>query len=171
MTAEPTAFFATPLASAVARFTSAALSFAPGSLALFVLRPTLARPFFASGLTRWDGWFTLSFGTKVLFSDEYRLQILGAEIPFPIPENRRRGDELGRDCSAHLRRPWFAYPLRSARASVNDAVIQLVYPDGWQNFHLPWPAVAFEIMAFGPGALSLDRVLGIDGVFPRRTSA
>ena len=32
-----------------------------------LLRLALARPFFASGLTRWDGWFTLSFGTKILF--------------------------------------------------------------------------------------------------------
>ena len=48
------------------------------------------------------------------------------------------------------------------------AVIQLTYPDGWQNFHLPWAAMALAIMAFGPGAISLDRLLGIDGFPPRR---
>ena len=73
------------LASA-ARFTRALFALVPPSLALLVLRLTLARPFFASGLTRWDGWFSLSFGTKVLFADEYRLHILGREIAFPAPE-------------------------------------------------------------------------------------
>jgi putative oxidoreductase len=48
------------------------------------------------------------------------------------------------------------------------AVIQLVYPDGWQNFHLPWAAMALAIMAFGPGAISIDRLLGIDGAESRR---
>ena len=43
------------------------------------------------------------------------------------------------------------------------AVIELVYPDGWANFHLPWATMALAIMAFGPGALSLDRLLGLDG--------
>jgi putative oxidoreductase len=43
------------------------------------------------------------------------------------------------------------------------AVIQLVYPDGWQNFHLPWAAMALAIIAFGPGQISLDRLLGLDG--------
>ena len=38
------------------------------------------------------------------------------------------------------------------------AVIQLTYPDGWQNFHLPWATMALAIMAFGPGAVSVDRL-------------
>ena len=65
---------------------SAVFGLIPAWLPLLVLRLTLARPFFASGLTRWDGWFTLSFGTKILFSQEYKLHIFGAEIPFPAPE-------------------------------------------------------------------------------------
>jgi len=42
-------------------------------------------------------------------------------------------------------------------------VIQLVYPDGWANFHLYWAAMTLGLMAFGPGALSLDRLIGLDG--------
>ena len=53
------------------------------SLTMFVLRITLALPFWKSGLTKWDGWFTLSFGAKALFEDEFRLHIFGAEYPFP----------------------------------------------------------------------------------------
>ena len=51
------------------------------------------------------------------------------------------------------------------------AVIQLTYPDGWQNFHLPWAAMALAIMAFGPGAFSLDRMIGLDDLSPRRVSS
>ena len=70
----------------IARLTSAVFALIPAWLPLLILRLTLARPFFASGLTRWDGWFTLSFGAKALFADEYKLHIFGAEIPFPAPE-------------------------------------------------------------------------------------
>ena len=35
-------------------------------------------------------------------------------------------------------------------------VIQLVVPEGWANFHLPWAALAVAMMALGPGRLSLD---------------
>jgi len=38
-------------------------------------------------------------------------------------------------------------------------VIQLVVPEGWVNFHLPWAGLALAIIALGPGALSLDRLL------------
>ena len=70
----------------VARVASVVFGLVPAWLPLLVLRLALARPFFASGLTRWDGWFTLSFGAKILFSQEYKLHIFGAEIPFPMPE-------------------------------------------------------------------------------------
>jgi putative oxidoreductase len=41
---------------------------------------------------------------------------------------------------------------------VMTAVIQLVVPEGWANFHLPWAALAVAIMALGPGRLSLDHL-------------
>ena len=72
--------------NAIGRLTGLVFGLVPAWLPLLVLRLALARPFFASGLTRWDGWFTLSFGTKILFSQEYKLHIFGAEIPFPAPE-------------------------------------------------------------------------------------
>ena len=46
---------------------------------------------------------------------------------------------------------------------VMTAIIQLTYPDGWANFHLYWAAMALAIMTFGPGAISLDRLIGLDG--------
>ena len=171
MTADAATSVAEPISNPVAQFTQAAFRFAPASLALLVLRLTLARPFFASGLTRWDGWFTLSFGTKVLFSDEYRLHVLGAEIPFPEPEL-----VAAMASAAEIVLPIllaFGFLTRYAALGLlcMTAVIQLTYPDGWQNFHLPWAAMALAIMAFGPGAFSLDRMIGLDGLSPRRVSS
>jgi putative oxidoreductase len=167
MTAAATPF-STPVSNRLARFTRALFGFAPPALALIVLRLTLARPFFASGLTRWDGWFTLSFGTKVLFSDEYRLHLFGAEIAFPHPELVATMASTAEIVLPIL----LAFGLLTRYAALGllgmTAVIQLTYPDGWQNFHLPWAAMALTIMAFGPGGLSLDRLLGLDGFSRRR---
>jgi putative oxidoreductase len=48
------------------------------------------------------------------------------------------------------------------------AIIQLTYPDGWANFHLYWAAMALAILTFGPGAISLDRLIGLDEGSPCR---
>lgn len=147
----------------IARLTSAAFSLVPMWLALLVLRLALARPFFASGLTRWDGWFTLAFGTKILFSEEYKLHIFSSEIPFPAPELVATMASTAEIVLPIL----LAFGLLTRWAALGllcmTAVIQLTYPDGWANFHLPWAAMALTIMAFGPGAISLDRLLGLDG--------
>ena len=42
---------------------------------------------------------------------------------------------------------------------IMTGVIQLVAPDGWSNFHLPWAGLALGIIALGPGTLSLDRLI------------
>jgi putative oxidoreductase len=55
----------------LARFTFRLFGLFPISLTMLVLRVTLALPFWKSGLTKWDGWFTLSFGAKALFTDEF----------------------------------------------------------------------------------------------------
>jgi putative oxidoreductase len=148
--------------SAFARFTAAAFGLAPMSLALLVLRLTLARPFFASGLTRWDGWFNIAFGTKILFAEEYKLHIFRAEIPFPYPDL-----VATLASSAEIALPiLLAAGLFTRYAALGllgmTAVIQLTYPDGWANFHLPWAAMALAVMAFGPGRVSLDYWLGLD---------
>ena len=151
------------LSHSVARLTGALFGLVPASLVLLILRLTLARPFFASGLTRWDGWFTLSFGTKILFSEDYKLHVFGAQIPFPEPEL-----VAAMASAAEIALPiLLAVGLLTRYAALGllcmTAVIQLTYPDGWANFHLYWAALALAIMAFGPGSASIDRLLGLDG--------
>ena len=152
----------------IARLTGAVFGLVPEWLPLLVLRLALARPFFASGLTRWDGWFTLSFGTKILFAQEYLLHIFGAQIPFPMPEL-----VATMASTAEIALPiLLAFGLLTRWAALGllcmTAIIQLTYPDGWANFHLYWAAMALAILTFGPGAISLDRLVGLDGWSVRR---
>ena len=49
-------------ANPLRRFTEGAFSYLPGSLAMLGLRFAIAVPFWLSSQTKWDGWFTLSFG-------------------------------------------------------------------------------------------------------------
>lgn len=147
----------------IARVTSLVFGLVPAWLPLLVLRLALARPFFASGLTRWDGWFTLSFGAKILFEQDYKLHVFGAEIPFPLPDL-----VAAMASTAEIVLPIllvFGFLTRWAALGLlcMTAVIQLTYPDGWANFHLYWAAMALAILTFGPGAISLDRLLGFDG--------
>jgi putative oxidoreductase len=147
----------------IARLTGAAFELAPMWLPLLVLRFALARPFFASGLTRWDGWFTLSFGTKILFSEEYKLHIFGSEIPFPMPELVATMASTAEIVLPILLAFGFLTRWAALGLLCMTGVIQLTYPDGWANFHLYWAAMALAIMTFGPGAVSLDWLLGLDG--------
>jgi putative oxidoreductase len=154
----------------IARLTSLVFGLVPAWLPLLVLRLALARPFFASGLTRWDGWFTLSLGTKILFAQDYKLHLFGAEIAFPAP-----GLVATLASTAEIALPiLLAFGLLTRWAALGllgmTAIIQLTYPDGWANFHLYWAAMALAILTFGPGAISLDRLLGFDGWGARRTS-
>jgi putative oxidoreductase len=54
-------------------------------IAPLVLRLALALPFFKSGLTRWDGFASLSPSTAFLFENVFRLHIWGETYPFPAP--------------------------------------------------------------------------------------
>src|SRR6202000_3304540 len=115
----------------IARLTSIGFGLCPAWLPLLSLRLALARPFFASGLTRWDGWFTLSFGTKILFEQDYKLHTFGAQIPFPMPELVATMASTGEIVLPIL----LAFGLLTRWAALGllcmTAIIQLTYPDGW----------------------------------------
>ena len=146
----------------IAQFTEAAFGAIPASLAMLALRFALAVPFWFSGLTKWDGFLTLSLGAKTLFAEEFKLHIFGAEIPYPAPEVMATLSGV-----AEVTFPVMLVLGLGARYAAlgllgMTAIIQLTVPDGWANFHLPWAAMALAIMTFGPGKFALDYALGLD---------
>src|SRR2546425_2980629 len=50
-----------------------------------LLRIALAVPFFKSGLTKWDGFLSLSPAAEYLFEEEFKLHIFGQAYDFPLP--------------------------------------------------------------------------------------
>ena len=123
-----------------------------------VLRVALAVPFFKSGLNKWDG-LALSPSTFWLFQNEFKLHIFGAVYDFPMPTLAAYGSAVGEIVLPILLVVGLATRFSALGILVMTAIIQLVFPDGWANFHLPWAAMAIAIMAIGPGALSLDRLI------------
>ena len=149
------------LSNPLARFTPWAFGLWPASVTLLVLRLTLALPFFKSGLTKWDG-FSLSFGATALFNDEYKIHWLGAEYPFPYPDQMALASAIAEIALPVLLVLGFATRYAALGILGMTAVIQLTYPDGWQNFHLPWAAMALALLTFGGGRIALDAWLGLD---------
>jgi putative oxidoreductase len=134
-----------------------------------LLRVALAVPFLRSGLTKWDGLVSLSPAAVYLFEDEFKLHILGQLYDLPSPDLLALVDSV-----AEVVLPVFLIVGLATRFSAlgllgMTAVIQLVVPDGWANFHLPWAALSLAIVALGPGPLSLDWV--IERYFRRAMSA
>src|ERR1700757_2971957 len=56
-----------------------------GVLAPPLLRVALAVPFLKSGLTKWDGFLSLSPAASFLFEDEFKLHLFGHAYDFPVP--------------------------------------------------------------------------------------
>jgi putative oxidoreductase len=153
-------------AAAIQDFTRSVFGLVPTSLTMLALRFALAVPFWRSGMTKWDGFLTLSFGAKALFAEEYKLHIFGAEIPYPAPETMATLSALGETCLPVLLVLGLGTRYAALGLLLMTAIIQLTVPDGWANFHLPWAAMALAIITFGPGRIALDYLFGLDG--PRR---
>lgn len=125
-----------------------------------VLRIALAAPFFKSGLTKWDGFLSLSPAATFLFEEEFKLHIFGQAYDFPLPTAFAYVDSIAEIVLPVLLVIGLATRLSALALLVMTGVIQLVVPEGWANFHLPWAGLALAIIALGPGGLSLDRLLG-----------
>jgi len=124
-----------------------------------VLRIALAVPFFKSGLTKWDCFLSLSPAAEYLFEDEFKLHIFGQAYDFPLPTAVAYLDSVAEIVLPVLLVVGLATRFSAVALLVMTGVIQLVVPEGWANFHLPWAALALAIIALGPGALSLDHLL------------
>lgn len=124
-----------------------------------LLRIALALPFFRSGLTRWDGVLSISPATLFLFENQFKVHILDGAYPFPAPDAVALIVAMAEVTLPVLLVLGFATRFAGLALLVMTGVIQLVFPDGWANFHLNWASLAVGIMALGPGPLSLDHLL------------
>ncbi|MDR8396526.1 DoxX family protein [Paraburkholderia sp. USG1] len=131
-----------------------------------MLRIALALPFFRSGLTRWDGLLSISPATLFLFENQFKVHIFGAAYNFPAPDTVAFIVAVAEITLPILLVLGFATRFAALALLVMTAVIQSVFPDGWANFHLYWASLAVGIMALGPGALSLDRLIA-HWLYPR----
>ena len=132
-----------------------------------LLRVALALPFFRSGLTRWDGFLSLSAGTLYLFENQFKLHILGGVYDLPAPDILALLVAIAEIVLPIILVLGLAVRLAALALLVMTGVIQLVFPDGWANFHLYWASLAVAIIALGPGPLSVDYI--IDRWFPTAT--
>ncbi len=131
----------------------------PHSLSQFALRVALAIPFWRSGMTKWDGFLTLSSGARYLFEQEFKLHLLGAAIAYPFPLVAAFLAGTGEVVLPVLLVLGLFTRYAALGILLMTIVIQLTVPDGWLNFHLPWVAMAMALMAFGGGRLSVDALL------------
>ncbi|MEY2853731.1 MAG: hypothetical protein RL030_863 [Pseudomonadota bacterium] len=128
-------------------------------LAQVALRFALAVPFFRSGLTKWDGVGVLSDSAIYLFSEEFRLHLFGAQFAYPLPVLMAWASGIAEVLLPVLLILGFATRWAALGLLLMTGIIQLTIPDGWANYHLPWAAMALALVTWGPGPLSLDRLI------------
>lgn len=120
---------------------------------LLAVRIAAAQPFWASGRSKVEGWFTFRPEVVDLFREEYRLPLIPPEIAAPLATVAEHGLPL-----------LLVLGLFSRGAAlglfVMTLVIQfLVYPDAFWPVHSLWFALLLVVLWRGGGAWSLDRML------------
>jgi putative oxidoreductase len=128
-------------------------------LAPLVLRIALAIPFFRSGLTKWDAPGVLSPSAAYLCAEEFRLHVFEQAVPFPTPLLFAYIDGVLEIVLPLLLVLGLATRLSALGLLVMTGVIELVVPDAWATYHLPWAAMALALIALGAGPISLDRLI------------
>ena len=142
----------------IKRMNSIVRSIAQPSLTQLVLRLGLAVPFWRSGVLKWDGFLQLNDTAILLFSSEFQLHLPGGPYPFPAPAVTAFAAG-----SAEILLPILLVLGLATRAAalgllMMTLIVQLTVPDGWP-IHITWAAMAFGVMAWGPGRMSLDHLI------------
>ena len=148
---------AEPAQSPLARVESL-LAGIPAAVPLLLLRFGLAVPFLRSGLTKWDGFLSVSPGTHYLFANEFKLHLFGQAFAYPLPTLAAWGAAIGEIAFPVLLIVGLFTRFAALALLGMTIVIQLTVPEGWANFHLPWAAMALALVVYGGGSLSLDRL-------------
>ena len=124
-----------------------------------VARIALALPFLRSGLTRWDGYLSISAGTYYLFEEQFKLHLFGEIYDLPAPDILALITSSAEIALPALLLLGLGTRFAALGLLLMTGVIQLVFPDGWTNFHLYWAALALCVTALDPGPTSLDHWL------------
>ena len=123
----------------------------PLSLHLLLFRLAVASVFFKAGWSKWAAWQS----TVGLFAEEYRVPVFHPVVAAALATTF----ELG--CSTLLI-AGLATRLATLPLLAILTVIQLfVYPRAWPE-HLTLGAILLLLLTRGPGAISLDRLIGLD---------
>jgi putative oxidoreductase len=125
----------------------------PEAAVLLVVRIAAAQPFWASGRSKVEGWFSFRPEVVDLFRDEYRLPLIPPEFAAPLTT-----------LAEHVLPLLLVLGLFSRGAALGlffmTLVIQLlVYPDAFWPVHSLWFALLLVVLWRGGGAWSLDRLL------------
>ena len=131
---------------------AASLGRVPLSAHQLLFRLAIAGVFLRAGLIKAMSWES----TVSLFRDEYKVPVFPPEVAAAMASTF----ELG--CSVLLVLG-LATRLATLPLLGMIATIQLfVYPSAWPE-HLVWGSILLLLLTRGAGAISLDRLIGIDG--------
>jgi len=123
----------------------------PYSLLGLVYRLAIVSVFWRSGRTKVDG-LSIRAEAFVLFREEYRVPLLPPDVAAYVTTAAEHVFPV-------LLVLGFASRLWALGLLGMTMVIQLfVYPSGWPQ-HIVWIALLLQIIARGPGALSLDHLI------------
>ena len=123
----------------------------PYGLVALLSRLALASVFWRSGQTKVSG-FHIREETFVLFREEYKVPLLPPDLAAYI-------STIGEHVFPVLLVVGLASRLSALGLLGMTMVIQLfVFPDGWPD-HILWIALLVQIIARGPGTISLDHLV------------
>ncbi|UWU91503.1 DoxX family protein [Bradyrhizobium sp. CB1015] len=129
------------------------------SLVQLVLRLALAVPFWRSGMLKWGGFLELNDTAVTLFSDEFMLHLPGGPYHFPAPTMMAFLSGSGEIMFPILLVLGLGARFAALGLLFMTLIVELTVPDGWP-IHLTWAAMALALMAYGPGLISLDHLIG-----------
>ncbi|MGY8708968.1 DoxX family protein [Bradyrhizobium sp. 18BD] len=148
-----------PLGLLVERANHLVQTIAAPSLVQLVLRVALAVPFWRSGILKWGGFLKLNDTAVTLFSDEFMLHLPGGPYHFPAPMVMAFLSGCGEIMFPVLLVLGLGTRFAALGLLFMTLIVELTVPDGWP-IHITWAAMALAIMAYGPGRVSLDYLIG-----------
>ncbi len=148
-----------PFASPLARLTSGLFGLWPQSLTLLVLRVTLATAVLEIGPDEMGRLVHAVLRRDGAVHRRIQAALVRRRISVPLSGMDGAGLRRSARCVLPVLLVLGLFTRYAAFGIlVMTAIIQLTYPDGWQNFHLPWAAMAMAIFTFGGGKVALGWV-------------